>query len=420
MRIFQEAMEQALQKAPQQLLLQMVTQKLEAQGLKLSEPEHHLLVKHILEGRTDAVRFRRWKWWDGQSVNLEFTAKDLELIEQRFTEFVEKRLSDLVLDTSKDLSATILLDLKRRWREESNRHQSEVNGFRKRLQDRWKEPLEGLRMLLAMATELSAEIYAELAKSPDPARKYLIDVLTRSHARACQLTEEIVWLLSGGFADGAMARWRTLHEVSVVTSFIAAHGEELAERYILHQIVESKKAAGDYQRCYQRLGYEALDEKEVKSLETSCTALVRRFGSDFEHAYGWAAQHIRKSRPTIADIERAAGIDHLRAHYRMASHNVHANPKSVYFQLGVMGEPEVLLAGPSNAGLADPGHAAAISLAHVSATLVTLDSTLDNVTALRMIAQLVNEVGEAFGVAEDRLKLDDEKHRVEETAAGLE
>jgi hypothetical protein len=45
--------------------------------------------------------------------------------------------------------------------------------------------------------------------------------------------------------------------------------------------------------------------------------------------------------PTFKDIERAAGIDHLRAHYRMASHNVHANPKGVFFKLGMLEESQV-------------------------------------------------------------------------------
>ena len=77
----------------------------------------------------------------------------------------------------------------------------------------------------------------------------------------------------------------------------------------------------------------------------------------------------------------------------MASHNVHANPKGVFFKLGMLAESQVLLAGPSNAGLADPGHGAALSLSRVTAALVglqqppTLDN-LDNNVALLMMVQL--------------------------------
>jgi hypothetical protein len=42
------------------------------------------------------------------------------------------------------------------------------------------------------------------------------------------------------------------------------------------------------------------------------------------------------------------------------------NPEGVFFKLGLIGESEVLLAGPSNAGLTDPGHASALSLMQIS------------------------------------------------------
>jgi hypothetical protein len=96
---------------------------------------------------------------------------------------------------------------------------------------------------------------------------------------------------------------------------------------------------------------------------------------------------------TSARRSRAPGIGHFRANYRIASHNVHANPKGVFFKLGMLAESQVLLAGPSNAGLADPGHGAALSLSRVTAALVglqqppTLDN-LDNNVALLMMVQL--------------------------------
>ena len=40
-----------------------------------------------------------------------------------------------------------------------------------------------------------------------------------------------------------MARRLTLHEIAAVGCLIRRHGDELAERYEQHQIVESRKAA---------------------------------------------------------------------------------------------------------------------------------------------------------------------------------
>ena len=235
-----------------------------------------------------------------------------------------------------------------------------------------------------------------------------MEVITRSHVRSCLITEEIVCLLTAGFADGAMARWRTMHEIAVTASFIAANGEDLAERYILHQVVESKRGADEHEKHRKRLGTRPLRESERKKLDASFAALIARFGPKFVTPYGWAAHHLGVPRPTLAQIEQAAGIDHLRPYYRLASHPVHANPKGVFSLLGLRHSP-IILAGPSNAGLCDPGQCAAISLAQVTATLANLAPTVDNIVGLRMILQLVDEIAEAFGEARRVLEKDAKK-----------
>ena len=113
----------------------------------------------------------------------------------------------------------------------------------------------------------------------------------------------------------------------------------------------------------------------------------------------------------IADIQEAAGIDHLAPYYRMASHNVHANPKGVFFKLGLIGETDTLLAGPSNAGLADPGHATALSLVQISSLLLLLYPTLDNQIAMRVMHALGDEIGAALLAAHKKLKVDDKLFR---------
>ena len=201
-----------------------------------------------------------------------------------------------------------------------------------------------------------------------------------------------------------------MHEIAVVASFIAAHGEELAERYVLHTAVESKRDADEYQKCQPSLGYEPLTEKELKAVQKAYDDVIAKYGPEFAKGdYGWAGHHLGKTKPTFKDIEAAVQIDHFRAHYRMASHNVHANPKRVFFALGMLPETQVLLAGPSNAGLADPGHSAAVSLSRITAALVGLQQppTLDNNVALLMMVQLVDEIGEAFGNAHERLEADE-------------
>ena len=89
----------------------------------------------------------------------------------------------------------------------------------------------------------------------------------------------------------------------------------------------------------------------------------------------------------------------------MSSHGVHANPKGITFNIGVSGRGELLLAGPSNAGLADPGHSACISLSQVTTTLLTLrPDDFDGVTSAKALHHFVREAGEEFIAAHRALE----------------
>jgi hypothetical protein len=402
MKILHNTLEMALGKLPEQIFGQLLTRKLKANGIKLSPRERRRLENSILSGESKTLRLRGWRWWERESIVLDFSEEETQEIDQRFNEVVE-RLPQIIKDISNQLSTDILVTLKKKWRIELRRQRREGIGFQKRLLARWGLPLDLLRMLLTISQEFGDNVNNELRKTSSPNSNHLIEVLTRLHARACQVVDEILVLLSAGFADGAMARWRTLHEIAVIALFIGEHGDELAERYILHQHVESRRAMRDYVACQERLGYEPLESDEITTVERLYEAIIDRFGRTFSNQYGWASDQLINNNPTFANIEREVGFSHFRAHYRMASHNVHGNPKGVFFKLGLFDEMDILLAGPSNAGLADPGHSAAISLVQTSAELALLHPTLDNIITLKIMHDLEDEIGQAFGDAHQKL-----------------
>ena len=186
----------------------------------------------------------------------------------------------------------------------------------------------------------------------------------------------------------------------------------MAERYELHQIVESRKAALQYQRYQKRLGQEPFSVETLRKIEEDHASVLARYGRDFGNAQGWAAKHLQNHDPTIADIQEAAGIDHLAPYYRMASHQVHANPRGVFFKLGLIGEADTLLAGPSNAGLADPGHSTALSLVQVCSILLHFHPTLDSVMAMKAMHALKDEIGSALLAAHEKLEADEQAFRI--------
>jgi len=271
------------------------------------------------------------------------------------------------------------------------------DGFQRRLARRWRKPLDLLEMIITIAAEAGADFNNEWHRKAARKQDFRFEALIGLHARACQIAWEVLALLGSGFADGAHARWRSLHEIAVVALFISQHDNDLAERYLLHDAIESYKAAIQYQKHAPSLGYDLLAEEELNVLRHTRDVLVDRFGDAYDQDYGWAVVALQAKRATIADIEKAAGLEHFRPFYRMASRNVHANAEGIYAKLGLCRNgPDYLLAGASNFGLADPGHGTAIAILQITTALLCSKVSLDNLVIGHVLAMLTDECGQTF------------------------
>jgi hypothetical protein len=403
MRVLQDAIDETLSQLPQIAVAELVERKLKDQGITLSKRRFQNLVKRLMKDGSAELRDVP----KSAEPNLAISDEDVAELERRVKGFL-KTYRQLIQNLTEERSASILAVLKKRWPRESRFQRRDKQGFQKRLHQRWGMGLEALKMLVTIARELGDDINRELRQSGKSGEPHRVDVLTRMHARACQIAEEIICLLSNGFADGAMARWRTLYEIVGVCMLINQHGEALAERYVAHGIVESRKAADQYQKFRRRLKQKPFSRDTVQKIKARYDAALAKYGRDFRHPQGWAAHHLNKANPSIADVQEGSGIEHLLPYYRLASHNVHANPKGVFYKLGLLGESDILLAGPSNAGLADPGHNTALSILQVSMALAQLHPTFDHNVAMLIMSTLVDEIGESLLESHQQLARDEE------------
>lgn len=384
------------------MLTNLLISKLTEKGLVISAREKAFLRKKVLEGDYSRLTLRPWKFWKRKRIEVEITDGDLQSLEAS-AETLTQKLPEIIERVSVEAADLLLRSLRKRWPRESGQQRREMQGFLRRLDRRWREPFGLLQMLLTIAMEFGENANEMLRSNlgPDP---HKTDVLTRLHARACQVGSEVLALLRQGFADGALARWRTLHEIAVISLFIAENDDSLAEQYSLHQFIESWRAAREYDRFRDRLGYEPLDPAELVRLEQTRAALVDRFGEDFTEPCGWAARLLGISSPNFADIERAVGVDHLRPFYRMASHTIHANPKGTFFKLGLVGEEDLLLTGPSNTGFADAGQNTALSIVQATSSLGILAATLDTAIVLQLMMKLADHIGENFVAVQNQIE----------------
>ncbi len=160
--------------------------------------------------------------------------------------------------------------------------------FRGRLYETWLDGIQNLKILLEFSREVGDRAHRKFNRSKSKKGRVRTDLLIRLHVRACQVTAEIISLLENGYADGAMARWRTLHEISVVSMLISDNGDELSERYLAHDIVESKRAMDQYQTCHGLLGFRQIPLKEAKLINSRFAEAVSKYGKEFAEPYGWA------------------------------------------------------------------------------------------------------------------------------------
>jgi hypothetical protein len=292
--------------------------------------------------------------------------------------------------------------------------------FEQRLQARWQKALDLFDSTVILTREAGERFSKKHREQVVKDKNALIEALVRIHIRACQTAAAVSVLLKSGFARDALARQRTLHELAVVVFLLKEHGTSLAERFLLHEVIETCTAAEQYESAYAGLGYDPPDPANLAYARAKRDRLCQRFGKAFKNNYGWATDVIGKERPTFEDLEKAAHLNHLRPYYRMAGYGVHATAKGMVFDIGNItidsNEPRGLLAGASNAGLADPGHGTLLSLYQCTVTLLTSRSDVEALASLHTLKSFVDEAGQAF-LDIHREILEEEKQRTNSTQA---
>jgi hypothetical protein len=162
----------------------------------------------------------------------------------------------------------------------------------------------------------------------------------------------------------------------------------------------------EYQDYCKQLGHKRLSKKEIAQLTSDYQSLVTQFGTNYKNKYGWASTALNNPDPTFRQIEENVGLEHMRPYYRLANHNIHAGSKGIFFRLGLNEDAKsnLLLAGPSTSGLADPGHGTARSLTQITTCLITIEPTLDAVVTSQILLNFCDEIGDQMQEAHDAIQ----------------
>lgn len=342
-----------------------------------------------------------------------------EQIEEEIEDITEEDIQDLMEESMEDSIENLATHTYERILsndEGLERYHQTIEGFQERLEERWGDSLELLERLIIWSMECGRALNQEYGFQARRNDNYQFQALLHLHSRAVQVALEIHHLLKGGFADGAFARWRSLYELSITSSFIFHHAEDTAERFLSYHNIWDYYFAETYQEHQDDLNVEPLEPEVIEELGEVRDELVEQFGDSIDdggYGSGWAVEaHSGNGGPSLHSMKEEVDLEHLTPYYKLACESVHAGSKGTLDRLGIIRheyieQPEVLLAGPSNAGLNLPGQLTAVSLAQVTTDLLLTRPQSTSLADIQGMQMLLDDIKQSFAEASEALSQDD-------------
>lgn len=261
------------------------------------------------------------------------------------------------------------------------------------------EPAFTLLRVFIIATIEAANDFIVRHRARDNAQDPVLGTVIDLHGRAIRLANEAALLMRSGYAEAALARWRVLHEVTVISMFLEKHGSEMVERYLDHEAVEAWHAMEELQARVDRVGCQRFDPQEIDDTRTAYELMIQKYGKSFKSQYGWAASII-DGRFGFRHIEEDVALDHLRPWYRYASHQMHGNPKGMLGHRVLSEQGNAVLVGPNITGMADPGALVSISMLCVTCQLLSMRDDTSRVFVMATLKKLRDLVEEEFNACQ--------------------
>ena len=177
--------------------------------------------------------------------------------------------------------------------------------------------------------------------------------------------------------------------------------------YIKHNVVEIKRQSDDYMETFESLNCPPLKDQELYQIEKEFKSAISTYGPEFGHTYGWAAKHLGLKKPTFKDLQKAVDRADFNSFYKLASFNVHATARSLFFSMSTL-DDNIIISSRSNAGLLDPGVRTAqalllITILHQGESYANVEKTVQ----LKSLTLLFQKLCLAFSRAEKQLERDE-------------
>lgn len=343
-----------------------------------------LLYDDLLQGAMEAIEAEVTK----------LPEQDQKKAYSKATKKLLKELDPIMEKIKDDIIARSRKDVKKALRED----EKYKAGFEKRLYKNNKDLLDRYNALVSICLE-AVQRHREITFDNVGEKDKLFPLLLRLHARACRIANEILALTRAGYGTGALARWRAMHEIVVVLSYIREHGIKAAKAFEDYSAISSYKAMLDYQRYCKALGQKPFSAAEVRKSKDRYDRMVTKYGKQFKDDYGWAKYISGGTINNFRDLELSAGIDHLRPYYRLSSLGVHAEWRSLTTgeEFEALSNDGIALVGAADYGFEDAMSLAMVTVSHATSIILTYNHAMFSLVYAKIIITLEREAQDVLG-----------------------
>lgn len=294
-----------------------------------------------------------------------------------------------------------LLDASKEYKEEQLK---KIEANQEKVQKHWGDELALLKTYIDACYSIGVEHFKVNKDRAEKENNNVFLVFGLLHRRVCSIAYEVHCLLSGGFADGAMGRYRTLYEIQVIANYIYKNGNDCALRYLEHGVCESYKFMTEYQANCSRLGQSPYTQEEMNIALEEKQELVRKYGNSYGKDYGWA----RLSRKTtFRELEEESGQSYMRPYYIRACNYIHGGVNGSINSLASIttDSTNTIIDSPSINGLAEPVTTVVLDLYKFMAAYIQMysDGNLDAILNVISLGKLQEVIAEKFIEAQSKI-----------------
>jgi len=349
-----------------EIVPKIVGEYLSAKGITLFNFQLRNIKKMVENNTLSTIRVY---WFNTLRTSLS-TKAEIESYISGLGEFLELSIKKLLLeienednkifqDVLKTSSRLLVRQLRKSGKKMLSDRDRIASLWTSRISQEHGDQLRELRMMIEVAKDIYRD-YSTFVSSGTSAREEASRMLL---AQACLVSSEILTLLRNGFPDGALARWRTLHETVVVFLFLKDKPTTTSEMFLEHSIVTTYNELVTYQERADALGFEKVLPEDENRTTAEYSETIAKYEPGFLSDYGWAYKEFPTTikRITFWHLENSIGQAYLRPYYKMSCNSIHASSKGATFRLGA-GTDGQLVVGESAFGLYDPIQLTAIEL----------------------------------------------------------